>query len=363
MRLLQIVPHLPPTISGVGDYALILARALREQHDLHTIFAVAHPGREGTEQLDGFAVIPLPHAAAVLSRLAQQFERVLLHYVGYGYHQRGCPIWLVQGLGSSHLARSTKNGVRSVAPLITMFHELFAFGPPWRSSFWTHPIQRWVCCRLARQSLSCATNRTQSVRLLEHMRRLKAVEHLPVFSNVGELRELPPLPSRTRRMVLFGGEGWRRTSITTDLKALQQACRSLDVTEIIEIGPGITPKPDIGIFWRTEGCLSPSEISHRMRDAVAGFLSYPTHCLGKSGILAAYAAHGLVPILPARCLKKNSDGLVPGEHFVVAEQLTKDHGSIAQVQSAIFNWYGGHRIERQGNEMARLITKGGGLWQ
>ncbi|MGN6552939.1 MAG: glycosyltransferase family 1 protein [Verrucomicrobiota bacterium] len=362
MRLLQIVPHLPPTVSGVGDYALILARALRERHDLQTTFAVAHPSREGTEH-DGFAVIPLPHAAAILSRLAHLFERVLLHYVGYGYHERGCPIWLVRGLGSSHLARSTKKGARSVAPLITMFHELFAFGPPWRSSFWTHPIQRWICCRLARQSLSCVTNRTQSVRALEDMRQLNGVKHLPVFSNVGELRELPSLAGRNRRMVLFGGEGWRRTAITKDLAALQQACRALGITEIIEIGPGNTPKPEIGISWRAEGCLSPSEISHRMRDAVAGFLSYPTHCLGKSGILAAYAAHGLMPVLPARCMQKNSDGLVPGEHFVFAEQLTVDHGSMVQVPITVFNWYRGHRIELQANEMARLITQGEGSRQ
>src|SRR5437879_828476 len=146
MEILQIVPRLPPTISGVGDYSFLLAQELRRAHDIETRFIVSDPSWEDSteraengnrkveSELDGFPVYRLQRRSAdqllfVLSA-AGMAPTVLLHYVGYGYEKRGCPFWLVNGLEAWRKAQSSRR-------LVTMFHELFASGPPWRSSFWT----------------------------------------------------------------------------------------------------------------------------------------------------------------------------------------------------------------------------------
>ena len=48
MEILQIVPRLPPTISGVGDYSFLLAQELRRAHDIETRFIVGDPSRENS---------------------------------------------------------------------------------------------------------------------------------------------------------------------------------------------------------------------------------------------------------------------------------------------------------------------------
>src|SRR5438876_10815684 len=107
MEIIQIVPYSPPTLSGVGDYAFLLAQELRRAHDIKTRFIVAEQDRENSiekaengnrkveRELDGFPVHRLQQRSAnellcVLSA-AGMTPTVLLHYVGYGYEKRGCP--------------------------------------------------------------------------------------------------------------------------------------------------------------------------------------------------------------------------------------------------------------------------------
>ncbi len=157
MQIIQIVPRLTPAIDGVGDYTFLLAKQLRAAHDIDTQFVVCDQNWENAETLkpeklkseggsekaeirnenpnnspdfqppssrsgegkpatgepstihfqpstvlDGFAVHQLKERSAgellrVLSRPGMP-QTVLLHYVGYGYEKRGCPVWLVRGL-------------------------------------------------------------------------------------------------------------------------------------------------------------------------------------------------------------------------------------------------------------------------
>src|SRR5205085_9719858 len=89
--VLQIVPHLPGTFDGVGDYALNLARALSAEHGITTTFLVA--GKTSANSKDGYAVISglKVGASAVLAR---GHEHVVLHYANYGYTYRGDPFFM-----------------------------------------------------------------------------------------------------------------------------------------------------------------------------------------------------------------------------------------------------------------------------
>jgi hypothetical protein len=60
MNILQIVPRLPPAIDGVGDYALNLARQLRQDFSIHTHFLVCDPNWNGKTELEGFSCATKP---------------------------------------------------------------------------------------------------------------------------------------------------------------------------------------------------------------------------------------------------------------------------------------------------------------
>src|SRR6266481_2252068 len=92
--LSQIVPALHPQIDGVGDYALNLARHLRQLHGIQSRFIVCDPQWDGPSRVEDFSVrrLRLQNEAGVWSLLASAKEphtAVLLHYAGHGYHKLG----------------------------------------------------------------------------------------------------------------------------------------------------------------------------------------------------------------------------------------------------------------------------------
>ncbi|HYX18488.1 MAG TPA: hypothetical protein VE944_29820 [Nostoc sp.] len=84
--------------------------------------------------------------------LVKIYIAILLYYVGYGYAQRGCPVWLVDGL------ERWKN-LFPKRSLVTMFHEISASVPPWTSAFWLSSLQRSLAARLAQMSDRCITSK------------------------------------------------------------------------------------------------------------------------------------------------------------------------------------------------------------
>src|ERR1041385_7558181 len=146
MFIISIVPRLPPAVDGLGDYALSLARHLYNDFDIKTHFVVCDPIWVEKSEVEGFSISCLTNRSpsALLSSLAVANPTiiVLLHYVGYGYARRGAPSWLIDGLERWHRS----NGA---ARILTMFHELYAKGPVWTSSFWLSPLQKHLAARLA----------------------------------------------------------------------------------------------------------------------------------------------------------------------------------------------------------------------
>ena len=147
LDVIQIVPRLPPAIDGLGDYAFYLAKQLRNDWEIDSHFIVGNPQWK-SEQPIGFPVVTIDErsSASLLEALQSPsrslISSVLLHYVGYGYAKRACPFWLTRGLDQWKRQRPHRR-------LITVFHEIYAFGPPWSSSFWTSPFQKLLAKRLA----------------------------------------------------------------------------------------------------------------------------------------------------------------------------------------------------------------------
>lgn len=360
MQLISIVPRLPPVVDGVGDYAFQLACQLRQNNNIHTCFVVCDPSWIGPSYIDGFPVYKLSERSSdvllnVLTYRAQGISIALLQFSGYGYARWGCPWWLINGLALWKKQAETKQ-------LITMFHELYNKpGPPWKHNFWTSPIQKYLAVRLAQISDHCLTNKQEYAENLVSFNGNKHVQIsiMPVFSNIGEPSIVTPLDVRKKRLIIFGQQGTRLAAYKWSLSILNQACQKLQIQEIWDIGPSIDlPTRLIGECPIIEiGRLSAEEISDILLDSIAGFVHYNPDALAKSGIFAAYCAHGLLPIVHPWS-SQAQDGLEVDYHYWNPEyshQSACSPEDLQTIASNAFAWYQKHALVKQADIFANLV--------
>jgi hypothetical protein len=359
--MIQIVPALPPATNGVGDYALAVAGAMRREFGLGTRFVVGNPAWQGPEEVDGFKVRKVAARSAegleqTLLEAARGGEpRVLLQLSGYGFSGRGCPWWLMQGL---RRWRAKQKDAR----LVTMFHELYADAPPWRTTFWVSPVQRMVVKGIARSSDVAVTNIERYRKRLERFdpSKLGSVEALAVPSNVGEPLEPGELVTRAKSMVVFGQPGSRKRSYATQMAALQRACERLGISEVHDVGESFDGIPErVGsVPVSRHGALGARDLSLLLADCVAGFVAYPRAFLAKSGVFAAYCAHRLMPVLPTVDRRPDADGIVGGVHYLSVDGKRGGEATAENAQAiadAAWNWYQGHSLKSHARAFAREL--------
>jgi len=241
-----------------------------------------------------------------------------------------------------------------------MFHELYASGPPWRSSFWTSPLQRWLTKSLALLADHCVTNLANSAQVLLRMTGCPESKFslLPVFSNVGEKQQHSKLITRKPRMVVFGSTEWRRRAYFDHRVALERACEELELVDVVDIGPPGGAIPKLAVPCVTKGCLTAEEVGKELSDARAGFFTYPVPYLGKSGVFAAYAAHALVSVTYAANVADNKDGLRSGEHFLAMSSTYRFNlDQVENISQKAHEWYRAHSITEHAARYKKLIRR------
>ncbi len=345
MQLIQIVPALPPSVNGVGDYAALLADALRHHAGIESIFVVPslspaestatrHSIARSSEQLN-----------AVLNKLPLEAP-VLLQYSGYGYHPQGFPLWLLAPL---------RERVRRGGRYICVFHELAASGPPWRKSFYFGPLQRWLYRKLFALASASITNSPPSLRALNALQG-GPLHFAPSFSNVGEPLRMPTSERDLTTAIVFGQRP-QRAAVYASEPVASEALQKLGIRRIVDIGPD-RPGADsfCGISIERLGALPAEEISRQLSSSGAGLISYKPDYLCKSSIFAAYAAHGTVPLLlnPAGAASSFTGGLKAGEHYIDLSTTLPEH-SFEQLSGAVYRWYQDHNIAAQATALASIL--------
>ncbi|MBW4432159.1 MAG: glycosyltransferase family 1 protein [Pelatocladus maniniholoensis HA4357-MV3] len=365
-KIIQIVPQLPPAINGLGDYALNLARQLRKDYEIETHFIVGDRHWNGATAIEDFSIqkVEIDSAEALLSLLSSDSNQsilastapILLHYVGYGYANKGCPVWLVKGL-ELWKAKHTNS------QLVTMFHEVYASGSPWTSAFWLSPLQQNIAARLLKLSDRSLTSKVSYAEILYKLARIKQgpITSVPVFSNIGEpeSESVSSLAKRSRRLVVFGHRNSRSQVYQQCHKALEQICQTLKITEICDIGisTGLELFEINGIPILEKGVVEAAEVSKILLDSVAGFLNVPppTH-LAKSTIFAAYCVHKLIPCMTTSS-KVPIDGLQGGKHYWSTgdqdRQLCLDLGQ--EIADNAYAWYQNHNLSTQAQIFANYL--------
>ena len=272
-----------------------------------------------------------------------------VQFSGYGYQKRGVPIGFLQWLRDQR-RKGHRIGV--------FFHELYAFGPPWASSFWLSPLQRYIAAALANLSDFWITNRAASAAwLLKHTgQRPHAV--LPTPSVVGEGRLCAG--QRDNRLVVFGGAGLRMATYEAGGEELfgWAARRSMRIDDIGPHMPSGSPWPAriLAAGGTVHGRLPASEVCRLLSTALVGAATYPLDYAAKSSVIASYCAHGIAPLIYSNAYPP-SDGLIAGVNY--ARGADSDQLSTAgfrQIGDAAFDWYRDHALAAHVERVKRLAA-------
>ena len=142
--IIQIVPRRAREPDGIGDYGTLLARALLERAGIESVFLSGTPVRTELPRADDWHTVPVRERTAsdLVAQLSELCRTaaplaVVIHVSGYGYEKRGVPYWLLQGLRAWRRTHAN-------CSLLGVFHELFATGRIWNSSFWLSQPQRRI---------------------------------------------------------------------------------------------------------------------------------------------------------------------------------------------------------------------------
>jgi hypothetical protein len=273
-------------------------------------------------------------------------DSVVLQLSGYGFEKRGAPLWLLRELEKRR---------KHIKTLGVFFHELYAFGPPWSSSFWLSPVQRHIARRLAEISDFWMTSREGSAQWLRRFASNKPHTVLPVFSTIGEPDSLTQV--RSPRIVIFGSAGLRQaTYLATGDKLFAWAKQAS--LEIHDIGAPITDA-QLAVTLRANGVIQHGRlvdgaVRRLMQDALFGLLAYPVEYVAKSSVFAAYCAHGICPLLISNN-DAQADGLVAGSHYLPGVPDAVDFSQAALIGQAAWGWYQPHGLNIHATTLLELM--------
>ena len=352
-NLIQIVPRRTNRPDGIGDYSTLLGHAILKRAGLTSLFISGTPARIELPRSDCWQTAPVlhrtgHHLATQLSDLCRDrnVAAVVLHVSVYGYQKRGAPIWLLEGM---RIWRQMHGNCR----LLGIFHELFATGRVWNSSFWLSRLQKyitrglWDLCDGGLATTSLYFDQLAAWR--PDMERLLCT--MPVFSNVGEPTFIVPTEDRPLNMAVFGLPPVEdRVYVGPWYQVSAAIADHLGILKIIDIGARtVTPPPTLGQAPITPlGQLSRDCVSRHLMSCRFGLLNYDIGRLSKSGVFAAYAAHGIIPV----CIgseAKPFDGLEEGRHFL--RWPLKTLPDFNAMQSSLVQWYADHSLAKHADLM------------
>jgi hypothetical protein len=362
--LIQVVPRRAAGPDGVADCALALARTLRAYRGVNSVFLSATPSVDATPAEDDWKTVCVAkRQAQILADTVQLLSAesnacaLVLHFSGYGYQKRGVPLWLVQGL-------RLWNRRASRLPLLTIFHELYATGRPWQSSFWVSPLQKQIARSILNLSSAAIAPTDWYRKRLSEWRDGRPIEvtTMPVFSNVGEPGRCSAPRTRSAAAVVFGLAGVEDRLFGIYRPDLERIIAALSIEKIFDVGPRFSsvPRTLAGVPVISKGVLPRAAVSELLQRTRFGFIAYPLDFIGKSGVFAAYAAHGVVPIVLSD--KQGAfDGLQPARHFFDGLRLGTDAGvqDLALLQDNLLRWYTSHSVKVQADFIMDSISRAG----
>lgn len=352
--LLQIVAQLKPERCGVSDHAVLLAQELEAAFGIRTAFVVLNSTEQCNSPFQRVYCAPSQLLERCIALSMGQPGTILVHYSGYGYSADGAPFPLAEAIERVRESGQFRIGV--------YFHELFANGMPWRSAFWHSHRQRQVVRRLAKECDLIATNSSRHLKWLERealQGSIVPVRLLPMFSNVGESLEIPPMRDRRPAMAVFGLSSTRRRAYDR-LSSLGALLHTLGIEEIVDAGPEpeFDNSPSLcGIPIKRMGVLSAADLAGILSQSTFGFVQHESFALAKSGVFAGLCALGVIPVI-AEPFAWEVDGLRDGVHLISPRSANAAlTAGLERCSAAAWHWYRGHRLHLHAATYARWLVE------
>lgn len=334
-RVLHLLTAMPPVVCGVGDYGLCVNRKLAEDYEVRPQLYAPLSGDSTSAKRE------------TLKAALQFADAVILEYANYAYQRYGIPYWLLQTL-----SQWKTSGKR----LVTVFHELYAFGKPWSTAFWTSAPQRYVTRALALLSDGMITTTDRHAEILQSWEPKINVRVLPVPSNVGEIRLLSIAKAREIELIVFG-LGRTRERVYLQNEADWKLIRNtIGNVTIHDVGPPVNlPLPELtGFPCIVHGHVPASVLSAMLGTTRWGIVDYYQSNLEKSGVFAAYCAHGVVPIVLRHSTPSDSI-LEEGRHFLTASSRELSPEKLPELSRTVHQWYAGHSLVEHAQVIHQLL--------
>jgi hypothetical protein len=264
----------------VGDHAFILDRELKRRGKNTGVIVyrdLPTGEREGVYQ----GGLKCKNLTDIIER--EKPKVLLLHYVCYGFQDRGVPIFLPFVLSK----------VRKMYPKLRLwifFHELNAFGAITSSAFWLSGLQLKICKDLYRLADQAFTNCDDFLNKIKRWKIHDRLDLCEVFSNLGE----PDRLFEGRKGGVLLGAAQTKEKVFSNLGQNIHLLKSLGLNELVDIGSKVNLPSELKgeLSLNHQGILPEEEVSALLSKASYGILCYEPGFLGKSGVYAAYLAHG-----------------------------------------------------------------------
>ena len=181
--------------------------------------------------------------------------------------------------------------------VITYFHELpFPNGMGLKKQL-AVSLQQAYCALLAAASAHSVVNQQHGWRWLQFLCGRKRLSFLPTCSNVGESNWVDVPANRSLQVVVFGSPGKRRHAhaLVASLGGYRRLFGAN--VHVIDIGEPLDLPWDLVSEVNVLGSLSSIEIQVHLLASRFGFFYAEPNQFSKSGVFAAYCAHGVIPIM------------------------------------------------------------------
>ena len=344
-KIIQICPTFPPNIGGVGSYAKILGDSLRKK-GIKSDYFVSQIQKKNlfTFKKKTFDLINLLRG--------NDSSNIILHFSGYGYANRGLCFDLINCLNEWKKTNSNNR-------LITIFHEIYAKGPLYRISFWTHFFQKFIAKKLLNLSnISIVTSKENKFELIS-LNSKKKILYTNVISNIGELNKNKNLKKRKKLAVIFGSSA-QKESLYNDIilneKKYLNIMKKMAIKKIIDIGPKIQKIRALKFLELKSVGIKPKKyISTIMRKSKLGIVYYSVSQMTKSGIVAAYVSHGLLVLNRSREHNFKKCEFIPGNNFISDDAIK--NVNFQKIADKSFKNYHKYNIENLTKLILKILKK------
>ncbi|MEQ8385846.1 MAG: hypothetical protein RH949_26160 [Coleofasciculus sp. A1-SPW-01] len=366
MKIIQLITRHPSFPGGINQYSLILAEQLWNRHNIFTHFLgysdLENPKIESHEvTVNGFPSTNLFYKESTdilevfSSLLTEGVEAIIFHYIPKAS-------WLLKCL---HFLKKKYR-----FQLVVMFHDGI-YVPRGIKKNISYEIRQFLrkdnSPNSSARELTKIADTILTTTYRYQMIISKWVKYpvicIPIYSTIGEPQSTPPLVKRSRRMIVFGKPYLRKRVYEKAINQLVESCYKLEIKEINDIGPlrdsaceVILPKLS-GIDVVEIGEESSVKISQIMLTSLAGFIDYDPSYLSKSSVLAAYCAHGLIPLC-SRYTESASDGLELNQNYLCCHKFDKlDCSQLQYIADSATAWYRNHDIKTTTDIFASILIK------